>query len=713
VALVAALLVVAAMLAPSVARATGTLTVWGGSLPSGTAVASGPWRGLNDGSTTGGPFGVRMPFGARLGWSQTASLDAPGGLAFSSVSADRSFDTPTSADTAQPQITTTWEARGWPYNGTSPYGGYVPASGTGTVTASSPGGLAITVTCTTFGAGGGSCATGAYWSATRMTYVLIDSASPTGALVAGGGELMDGSWHATATAELTLSGGDGESGLYRAFVREGTATFYANLLPGDSTCRDARPGSGSDYEFAATVTGLAPCPRATDAYAPTIDLAAIGDGSHTVDIGVEDASGREKILASNRTLKINAPGGALGDPGTTGPGGCVYAADGTCIAPPTNTLAPAIAGTPRRGIALVADRGGWDNAAGAQWAHQWQRCASSNDASTCAPIAGATSTTYTPVLADVDHYLRIAVTATSTNGAAAPITAYSPISAKVLASTDPPISGASGTVIDIPAISATVTASAPTPAPAGMAATGAPQDRCNGQRCPDDVALVAAFERSGTDALRIAYATSATVTGRLTDADGAPIAAAQVALDPVQLATGRAEVKPAVSGDDGAFTFVVPAGATSQVLRVTYRAHVGDATPTAVATLELKVRASSTLKVSVARGTRRVARNGDTVTFTGRVAGKIPVGGKTVFLQANSGHGWAQFGPSKTLKTDRHGAFAYRYRLGKTWGRVTYRFRVFVPAVDGGASVQFPYEDGYSKVRALTVRGYPLTAAAT
>jgi hypothetical protein len=88
----------------------------------------------------------------------------------------------------------------------------------------------------------------------------------------------------------------------------------------------------------------------------------------------------------------------------TRPSGC------SVVPVPINTGLPAISGTPKVGTALTSTTGTWDNAPGL--ATQWLRCTGAS----CGAIPGATSTNYTPVLADEGRTLRVDVTATATGG---------------------------------------------------------------------------------------------------------------------------------------------------------------------------------------------------------------------------------------------------------------------------------------------------------
>jgi hypothetical protein len=84
----------------------------------------------------------------------------------------------------------------------------------------------------------------------------------------------------------------------------------------------------------------------------------------------------------------------------------------TAAAPQSNS-APTISGQPREGRTLTANNGTWANSP-ASFAYQWQQCDSSG--SGCNPISGATSKTYKVATGDVDHTLKVAVTATNTDG---------------------------------------------------------------------------------------------------------------------------------------------------------------------------------------------------------------------------------------------------------------------------------------------------------
>src|SRR5580765_1550445 len=82
-------------------------------------------------------------------------------------------------------------------------------------------------------------------------------------------------------------------------------------------------------------------------------------------------------------------------------------------AAPTSNAAPTISGQPREGRTLTANNGTWANSP-ASFTYQWQQCDQSGGS--CNAITGATSKTYTVASGDVDKTLKVAVTATNTDG---------------------------------------------------------------------------------------------------------------------------------------------------------------------------------------------------------------------------------------------------------------------------------------------------------
>jgi hypothetical protein len=105
---------------------------------------------------------------------------------------------------------------------------------------------------------------------------------------------------------------------------------------------------------------------------------------------------------------------------------------------PANTAVPRISGTARDGQRLTASPGTWTGTAPIAFTYAWQRCNSAGGA--CAPIAGATTTTYAVTAVDIGSRLRVAVTgtnsagvATATSNATATVTPIPPVGGGVVA----------------------------------------------------------------------------------------------------------------------------------------------------------------------------------------------------------------------------------------------------------------------------------------
>ena len=90
----------------------------------------------------------------------------------------------------------------------------------------------------------------------------------------------------------------------------------------------------------------------------------------------------------------------------------VWAA-GALAAVPNNQTPPSISGSAREGQTLTASNGTWANNP-TSFRYQWQRCSPAG--SDCAAIASATNQNYTLASADVDHSLRVVVTAVNGDG---------------------------------------------------------------------------------------------------------------------------------------------------------------------------------------------------------------------------------------------------------------------------------------------------------
>jgi len=119
------------------------------------------------------------------------------------------------------------------------------------------------------------------------------------------------------------------------------------------------------------------------------------DIGHTIVVGetASNASGSGSPTSSAPTAKVIPP-------------------------PPVNTSPPTIAGTPRQGQTLTASTGAWTNSP-TSYAFQWSRCDATGAG--CTAIPSATTSTYTPVTADVGSTLLVSVTASNAAGSSSPM----------------------------------------------------------------------------------------------------------------------------------------------------------------------------------------------------------------------------------------------------------------------------------------------------
>jgi hypothetical protein len=183
------------------------------------------------------------------------------------------------------------------------------------------------------------------------------------------------------------------------------------------------------------------------------------------------------------------------------------------------------------------------------------------------------------------------------------------------------------------------------------------------------------------------FGASLRLTGLLTNADGQPIDGATIEAfgDSGNFAIGLA-----TTGINGRFRYVLRATRNRDlVFRYGGSRRIGAAT----ARFRLRVRAASSIHAS-----RRRLRNGQQVTFTGRVLSRpLPASGKLIEIQAYFRGRWRTI---STVRTDRTGRWRFPYRFGATLGRVTYRFRARLP-VEGG----YPFVSGHSRISKVVVVG--------
>ena len=181
-----------------------------------------------------------------------------------------------------------------------------------------------------------------------------------------------------------------------------------------------------------------------------------------------------------------------------------------------------------------------------------------------------------------------------------------------------------------------------------------------------------------------------TVHGRLSSANGVPVAGARVCVAtrvPIGGTRERVVATP-ITGSDGRLAAQLPPGPNRQV-RLAYW---WDADHVAERHLNLRVRARPRLKLRP----DHPIHNGRHVRFKVRLRGPA-AGHRWVRIQARSGKRWIEL---RNGRTNRRGTYRARYRFHATTGHRRYAFRAFVPSQRG-----YPYRAGHSRTGHVTVVG--------
>ena len=120
----------------------------------------------------------------------------------------------------------------------------------------------------------------------------------------------------------------------------------------------------------------------------------------------------------SKTGTITCPAGTAVGYSSLSPLGTYNLQPVICSLPPVNTVAPVASGQAFQQATLTANNGTWTPGApnAPTFTYQWQRCNAAGAA--CAPLSGATASTYTQVAADLGSTIRVAVTGTNLDGAA-------------------------------------------------------------------------------------------------------------------------------------------------------------------------------------------------------------------------------------------------------------------------------------------------------
>jgi hypothetical protein len=214
----------------------------------------------------------------------------------------------------------------------------------------------------------------------------------------------------------------------------------------------------------------------------------------------------------------------------------------------------------------------------------------------------------------------------------------------------------------------------------------------NGTNGTANASVKAAFASTKRGSINAAYGKKVLITGQLTAPNGQPISGARVS---VLLQDKMVGAKPVaagevVTGKDGKFSYVATAQ-RSRTVRFAYRAHLEDATFSQITDISLNVIPKVALKTN-----KKSLRNGQTVRFSGSIAGAPANARKVVELQVRKGNRWMTFTSTRL----RNGKFSQKYRFTSTHRRTVYAFRARVRQEAG-----FPFLTGASKPVKVTVRG--------
>jgi hypothetical protein len=180
------------------------------------------------------------------------------------------------------------------------------------------------------------------------------------------------------------------------------------------------------------------------------------------------------------------------------------------------------------------------------------------------------------------------------------------------------------------------------------------------------------------------------ITGRVTSADGSPVAGSAVCVmsGPLTAAGAPQPVTILTTGLSGRFSYVWVASATRRFWLIDHGVAGGAQTR-----VTIRVRPSVAL-----RGSRRTLRNGQSLRLEGRVRSRPLPPGLLIDLQALvAPHRWQNFAETRALG---NGRFSYTYMFTRTVGRQVYALRAHVPRQIG-----YPFVAGASHAIRVVVTG--------
>jgi hypothetical protein len=207
----------------------------------------------------------------------------------------------------------------------------------------------------------------------------------------------------------------------------------------------------------------------------------------------------------------------------------------------------------------------------------------------------------------------------------------------------------------------------------------------------EHVSLTAFDTSSERRSVRLRYGRPVAIAGRLLTAAGKPIGGARLEILSRELRPNTRLGREAeiLTDDEGRFRYLAGAG-PSRLIRIGYRARVGDTTFARTTDVTVRVVAAVSLRLS-----RKALRNGQTLRYVGRLRGPR-TGHRFVEVQVRNGRAWRVV---CAVRTDTRGGFACAHRFRRTFQRTTYTFRARVRRQSG-----LPYEASASGMRRARVR---------
>jgi hypothetical protein len=413
---------------------------------------------------------------------------------------------------------------------------------------------------------------------TISSFMLTLSESTPPTATATGGTLLSSN-PASGTESLQYTATDADSGPLSVAVKLGSTTITTTSFAGSCS-----PGDFS------------PCPQA-ESPSVSVDTTRVADGTYPLVFAVGDYAGNNATVNTGQNVTVdNTP-------------------------PPIDVVQPSIVGSLNEGQTLTGDPGTWSGPP-LTFAYRWQRCTSIAPSS-CNPIPGAIGLTYTTGAADAGDYIRLAVTATNSQGRA---TAYSDLVGPIVPAPAPPAPAPPGPPAPAPTPSGGGGASSPS-APSSPS----PERDHNGAGRGEQATLTAQFANN-TQTVIAPYGRQVTMNGALTAPDGSPVAGA--ALEVLQQSAAPFSppvlIERTATDAAGQWTFTFPARIPNSSITVGWKAYTLDSAYAQTATDNLVV----VPKITLAARPRRPAA-GRRVVFSGLVlGGPYPPGGPLVAIQA-------------------------------------------------------------------------------